>query len=198
MLNKRIIVTIALAITFIIMGVSAYAQDSVSHLEFKGIPLNGEIDGFVKKLQTQGFTIVKKDDIGIIMSGQFTGKDAEVMVLNTKKTKTVWKVVIYLPKQTSWYSIKSEYNYYTEMFTKKYGKPSHTFSFFSKPYYEGDGYEMSALRNDKCTYYSSYHTQEGVISVEISKYQQVKIAYEDSVNTELMDKEKEESVIDDI
>lgn len=198
MLSKKTIITFALVIVSVFMGMSGYAQDSVSHLEFKNIPLNGKIDDFVKKLQTQGYSIEKREDAGIIMNGQFTGKDAEVMVLNTKKTKTVWKVVIFLPKKTSWYSIKSEYNYYTEMFTKKYGTPSHSFSFFSDPYYEGDGYEMSALRNDKCTFLSSYHTQEGIITVEISKYQQIKIAYEDNINTKLMDKEKEESVINDI
>ena len=198
MLKKTFIAAITLFLSFSIYGGIVTAQDTTSHLEFKGIPINGKVDDFVKKLQTQGYSIVNKEDIGIIMSGQFTGKEAEVMVINTKKTKTVWKVVVYLPKQTSWYRIKSDYEYYTEMFTKKYGAPTHTFSFFSSPYYEGDGYEMSALRNDKCTYYSSYHTQNGTISVEISKYEQIKIAYEDSINSSLMDKEKEDAVINDI
>lgn len=198
MLKRIINVTIVFALTFVIGTGFTFAQDDSTHLEFKGIPINGKIDDFVKKLQSQGFSIVNRENSGVIMSGQFTGKEAEVMVLNTKTSKTVWKVVVYLPKQTSWYSIKSEYKYYTEMFTKKYGNPLHTFSFFSDPYYEGDGYEMQAVRNEKCTYYSGYHIQEGNISVEISKYQQIKIAYEDSINTTIMDKEKEDAVINDI
>lgn len=198
MIKKIFTSTIVFAIAFVLGTGFAFAQNDTSHLEFKGIPINGKIDDFVKKLQAQGFTIVKKEDLGVMMNGQFTGKEAEVMILNTKRTKTVWKVVVYLPKQTSWYSIKSEYKYYTEMFTKKYGTPLHTFSFFSEPYYEGDGYEMQAIRNEKCTYFSGYHTQEGIISVDISKYQQIKIAYEDSANTTLMDREKEDAVINDI
>ena len=198
MLKRIIVATTVIALAFFLGTGFTFAQDATTHLEFKGVPLNGKIDDFVKKLQSQGFSIVKKEDLGVIMSGQFTGKEAEVMILNTRTTKTVWKVVVYLPKQTSWYSIKSEYEYYTEIFTKKYGKPSDSFSFFSDPYYEGDGYEMQAVRNEKCTFFSGYHIQEGIICVDISKYQQIRIAYEDATNTTLMDREKEDAVINDI
>lgn len=198
MLKRTTIAAIIMALTFTFGANSAFAQDTVSHMEFKGIPLTGKIDNFVKKLQEQGYTLEKNKGNSAIMSGQFTGKDAEVYVFSTKKSNTVWKVVIYLPKQTSWYSIKAQYEYYAEMYGKKYGTPAHTFAFFSDPYYEGDGYEMQAVRNKKCHYFSSYHTAEGVISVEISEFEQVKIVYEDDANTVLMDSEKAEAVINDI
>lgn len=187
-----------MAMTFTFGANVAFAQDTVSHLEFKGIPLTGKLDNFVKKLQEQGFSVENREGASVIMSGQFTGKEAEVYVFSTKKTHTVWKVVVFLPKQTSWYTIKSEYQYYVDMFKVKYGDPLHTYAFFSSPYYEGDGYEMQAVRLDKCNYFSSFHPQNGVIYIEISKYQQVKIAYEDAANTVIMDSEKAEAVIDDI
>ena len=84
------------------------------------------------------------------------------------------------------------------MFVKKYGNPTNNYEFFSKPYYEGDGYELSALRNEKCHYISAFETKNGVVYLEISKFKKIEINYEDKANSNIMDREKEETVIDDI
>lgn len=198
MLKKITIAAIIMAMTFTFGANVAFAQDTVSHLEFKGIPITGKIDNFVKKLQEQGFTLDKRQGNSAIMNGQFAGKDAEIYVFGTKKTGTVWKVVVYLPKRTTWYSIKSEYEFYKDMYERKYGTPEHSYTFFSDPYYEGDGYEMQAVKLEKCTYFSSFHVSNGEIYIEISKFQQIKLAYEDAANTVIMDSEKATAVIDDI
>ena len=48
-----------------------------------------------------------------------------------------------------------------ELFTKKYGEPKDHFEFFSSPYYEGDGYELQALRKEKCNYISFWTLDKG-------------------------------------
>lgn len=124
----------------------AFSVNAQEHMKFMGIPIDGTQNEFGVKLIAKGF--VKKGIDGNIHSfkGRFTGKDVDVYVLATEKTKVVWKVVVFFEKETSWSSIKTMFNDYKVMLTEKYGKPSDDFHFFVKPYYEGDGYEMQALR----------------------------------------------------
>lgn len=198
MVKKTILTVFFIVFSIAIGGKHAYAQDSISHLEFKGIPINGKLDEFVKKLEAQGYKMTESLDNIIMMEGQFTGKDATILIISTKKSKTVWKVVVKFSEQSSWSSLKSDYFYYKEMFVKKYGSPTKKYEFFSNPYYEGDGYELSALRSEKCHYISAFETKSGVVYLEISKYKKIEISYEDESNSNIMNREKEESVIDDI
>lgn len=119
-------------------------------------------------------------------------------ILASPKTKTVWKIAVFFPKETAWYSIKSAYNKYKDQYTTKYGNPSKSYNFFSNPYYEGDGYETSAIRNGKCHYASFWDIANGNIVVSISTYMQVEIEYEDKINSDINDKEKEGNIQGDI
>jgi hypothetical protein len=175
------------------------ALDTLQHLVFKDIPISGNLSSFVNKMKKEGFTLGEQKENGALMKGTFVGNEnCEILIIATSKAKTVWKVIIFLPEETSWYSIKSAYNNYKEQYIKKYGNPSKTYAFFAKPYYEGDGYETSAVKNDKCIYATFWDTENGSISVAISKYMQVKIVYEDKINSDIDDKEKETNIQGDI
>ena len=178
----------------------AFAQDvdSVKHLEFKGIPIDGSLNEFVSKLEAKGFT--KTETMGTIaqLKGEFAGENVNVYVVGSEKTKTVWKVAVFFPEKSSWRSLKRDYFDYKELFTKKYGKPKNDFEFFSDPYYEGDGYELQALRLDKCSYCSFYNTREGSIMLEIDSSKCISVGYEDATNVKIKSREEEENVMDDI
>ena len=175
------------------------AQES-DHLTFKGIPINGTLQVYVQKLKNAGFTFSKYSDTGTIafLNGTFTGKPVEVIVVASPKTKTVWKVSVYYPEQVSWYTIKNDYFEMVASLTQKYGNPTDNFEFFSDPYYEGDGYEMQAIRMEKCHYISAFETSKGVISCEISKHEQLNVTYEDSLNTAIMKRERNNAVQEDL
>ena len=99
-----------------------------SHMLFKGIPIDGPISSFVGKLEQKGYTMVKKYDDGYIMKGIFTGKDAYIYILNTPKTKTVWKVVASIVQDNpTWDSLKKTYLEYKQNFINKYGEPVDNF-----------------------------------------------------------------------
>lgn len=66
------------------------------------------------------------------------------------------KVVLGSESYASWNILKAKYIYYKDIFTEKYGK-SAFYELFSYPYDEGDGFEMTALRVDKCTYMSFWY-----------------------------------------
>lgn len=176
----------------------AISAQNQQHMEFKGIPIDGNINSFVSKLVQKGFVKEKSVDNAVILKGTFTGKKATIYVLGTPTSKTVWKVAVYLDKSDSWYKLKSDYKEYVELFTQKYGQPSDNFEFFSKPYYEGDGYELQALRLDKCTYMTAYRTPQGIVDVNIASTCKVCIVYEDGINVALKSQEQKKSTLDDI
>lgn len=166
------------------LTINIYAQ------EFMGIKVDGKKSELIAKFKEKGFKVVNNAKGSLIMDGGSIGTTPiELVIIFTPKTEVAWKFAVYLPKQTEWYTLKAEYNKYKELFTSKYGEPESDYHFFSSPYYEGDGYEMSALGIEKCTY-SCYW--KDYYSIEISKYKQVKISYENPTNTLLNRKEKSE------
>ena len=185
-------------VALVLTGLTACAQNDDTHLEFRGIPIDGKIDSFVNKLERLGYTVSKQAGSNVIMKGTFAGKDATLFILGTPKTNTVWKVAVNFSEASSWSSIKSDYKYYKEMFTKKYGTPKDVYEFFAKPYYEGDGYELQALRVEKCFYFTSYEVTGGTIVVQMSRFEYIQIIYEDSQNYTIKSNEENDAVIDDI
>lgn len=171
---------------------------SQNHMEFRGVPINGHRDTFVSEMKKLGYTEVFRNEMGVAMKGKFTNKEANIIILASPKTQTVWKVAAQFDEDKSWSSLKSDYYYYVELYTSKYGKPSNHFEFFSDPYYEGDGFELQALKNDKCTYSSFFTIENGYITVTITKSGNISLEYEDKINSNVRTEEKDSSALDDI
>ena len=159
-----------------------------------GKPLNETITAFVAK----GFVKKKFDPESPNLTsfvGSINGVKHEVGVVATPQTKIVWKFIIWLPETSSWSSSKSMYFRYREIFTKKYGEPNSDHSFFSTPYEEGDGNEMLALHDKKCTYSSFFDLEDGNgLIVKLVSYNygeaQVVLHYENKIASLIDDKEK--------
>ena len=162
--------------------------------EFLGIKVDGKKDAVVNAFKAKGFKINTNSGINkdiVTLFGNAGGKNIEIAIVCTPKTKTVWKFSVYLPEKASWFSLKSDYEDYLQILIDKYGEPNSKYAFFSSPYEEGDGYEMTAVGADKCTY-SAFWSSEIGISIKISKFKQVNIAYENPKNSALDDKETAE------
>lgn len=187
-----------LLITFLIFMYSITSMAQTEHMTFKGVPIDGQLNAFVSALEKQGYTKKLQNDDGAILKGDFAGKsDCTIFVVATKVSKTVWKVAIKFPEKASWYSLKDEYKTFRESYTNKYGKPV-TYEFFSDPYYEGDGYELQALRKKKCTYVSFFTSSRGNIALEMTDDSCVQVGYEDGINVEIFKREKNQVVLEDI
>lgn len=187
-----------LLLTFLFSLASTIAIAQTEHMTFKGLPIDGKLDEFISALVNQGFTLVYEADNGAVLEGDFAGKsNCSILVLPTKISKTIWKVAVQFPKNTSWYSLKGEYKTFKASYSNKYGKPK-SYEFFSKPYYEGDSYEMQALKLEKCTYISFFELEQGTISIELSPKEYVQINYEDKLNSKIATKEKNHIVDEDI
>ena len=184
-----------LLLYFLLITVALIAQN---HMEFRGVPITGHRDSFVSEMKKLGYSETYRNETGIVMEGKFTNKDAELLILSSAKSKTVWKVAAQIDQDESWSKLKRDYFYYVELYTSKYGQPSDHFEYFLSPYYEGDGFELQALRNEKCTYSTFFITDSGFIGVKITNSGKLSLEYEDRINSDQDSKEKESSVLDDI
>lgn len=183
-----------LLLLMIMPSMLAYAQH---HLKFKGVEMNGTIIAFADSLKKKGFIVDNQDENTIWMKGTFVNEDVNIGILSTPKTHIVCRLMVFFNKKDDWYSLKSQYNKLKDNYEIKYEKDA-DYSFFSDPYYEGDGYEMTAVKSNKCRYTSFFKGEDGGINLEISKLACVVIVYEDFKNTQLEKIEKRNIAIDDI
>lgn len=188
------ITTLFLAFLVIIFSFTAPAQSG--HMKFKNIELDGSLTDFVAKLEKQGFTVLTKIEEGAALKGTFAGKDVTVLI-PCKAGETIWRIGVDFEKENVWSDLKYSYNHYKELLTTKYGK-GESFEFFRTPYYDGDGYEISAVRNEKCVYSTFFKTPEGVITLEIDKSCCIRISYEDEQNSSLHSQQRKQQEYDDL
>lgn len=176
----------SMVLLFTLVTIMSFGQ------EFLGIKVDGKKDAVINAFKLKGFTVKgdsNKD--AVTMLGNAAGKSVELVIQSSPITKTVWQFSVYLPEQSTWTYLKSDYEEYLKLLTQKYGSPDKTYSFFSSPYSEGDGYEMTGVYVDKCHYTAFWPSDKGV-RIKITKWKQVCIIYENSTNSALDDKETNE------
>lgn len=157
---------------------------------FDGVLIGGDLPTKVAQFKGKGYTLVKYINNGVIMKGNVAGHAVELFLFTSPKTKIVFKATVYLSKQESWYSLKREYETFVERMEEKHGEPDNHFEFFRDPYYEGDGYELSAVGLEKAVFASYWINRNNLtLGVTISKYKQVEITYENIKNMEIAQRE---------
>ena len=162
---------------------------------FDGVEVSGDLPSTIAKFKAKGYIFKKYLDNGAILNGKVGYRNVEVYIYVTPKSKKVFKFSVFLEEQLTWSNLKNDYDKYYDIFKEKYGAPDSEYSFFSSPYKQGDGYEMTAVTLEKATF-SAYWLGRNNTSmvVSISKWNQVQLVYENDTNTDL--KEKELSVIE--
>ena len=174
--------TITLSLIALTMTLFVDAQ------EFMGISVGGTTQECINKFLAKGLRKIHVEGgpkTVVTMMGVVNNQNIEINIVSTPTSKKVWKIAAYFPEKTNWWSIKSEYIEIRQSLINKYGEPKQDYAFFTSPYYDGDGYEMSAISLEKCNYASYWEN----ISVEISKYKQVKVSYENLVNSAINERE---------
>jgi len=175
-----------LIISFFISVSAAFSQ------QFNGVNISGDLPTAINSFKEKGYSTSKFITNGVIMNGKVGNTEIELFLLTTPKSKKLYKATVYLPTKETWYAIKQNYLDYLEVLTTKYGTPHQSYDFFSKPYFEGDGYEMSALKLEKCTYSAFWLNVDNTsIVIQISKYNQVMISYQNDANQKIAASERD-------
>ena len=187
-----------LTIFLIFVNITAQTNsDSHKYLEFKNTPISGTLTEMVKKMQTLGYKLEEAADNVAIMEGSFANENCEIVLYASPKTKTMHSIIVNFNEQTSWYSLKAKYKKLKEQLTSKYNQTPKSSEYFADPYYEGDGYEMQALENEKCFYFSTFNFYNGKIGIYIVG-NKVQLLYQDSKGKSINQKEENESAFDDL
>lgn len=181
---KKIIFTL----TFFFATFSIVAQE---HLSFKGIPIEGSLTEFCKKLEAKGFKDqgTSSDGKSKIFLGDFAGRNAFVSAYQTTNSNNIYAVVAMFDPSQEWYSLLSTYNYFKELYTEKYGKPIECIE-ENGANSERNTSMMIALDQGLIEYKTSWRVTGGFISLGISKVSEIYtgsvfIAYLDSNNSNI-------------
>jgi len=180
--------------------VNSADQQTAKHLVVKGMPIDGDYNDFVSLFLNDGYELAGDGGVknGVALKGVFAGKDANVLVSYTPVSHTVHSFLVMFEKSESFWTAKSNFNELVATYTKKYGIPQYIKREFSSPYYEGDGYENSAMRLGKVNYFANWELTEGNIIIYIMQSGSIVVAYQDAINGELNKKEKQENASYDI
>lgn len=182
---------------FVVLSITVslvYAQTS-EHLTFKGVPIDGTLDGYISKMKQNGFTHLGTEDGTALLNGDFAGyKDCMVGVSTLKQKDLVHKIAVIFPNKETWSVLSGNYFNLKEMLTEKYGKPSDVvekFDGYSQP--RDDRSKMYEVQFDKCKYYSIWNTNKGEIQLSIEHEGVtrcfVKLGYFDKINSNVIKKE---------
>lgn len=165
-------------------------ENNSNHLCFRDVPICGDSDNFAKKLMAQGYSVKEHSQSGSYMlNGTFAGiSDCDILINNSEFLNSIIRVSVLLPVKNAWFSLKGDYEDLKAKFIKKYGKPENSYEFFTDPYYEGDGYELTAFTTGNAYYMSSFNVDKGTVLLAILEGDRVMITYTDKEGSQ-----KEES-----
>lgn len=158
------------------------------HLSFKGIPIEGSMTEFCQKLKAKGFTSIGTKDNSSLFSGNFTGRNATVIVAATDDGKNVFSVGVLFDPSEEWNTLVNTYDYYKDLYARKYGSP--TFSKENNPAHsDNNSILMNELYQGTVVYGSLWEVPGGDIELSIEKTSRyceglVMIRYRDSQNME--------------
>ncbi len=175
---KKILITLTV---LFLAAIDIMAQE---HLSFKGIPIEGSMTDFCQKLKAKGFTSIDQD----MFTGDFTGRKATVLVMATDDGKNVFAVGVFFDPSGEWNTLVSTYNFYKDLYTRKYGKPAASKE--NNPAHSDSNIAlMHEVYQGTVVYGSIWNVTGGDILVSIEKADEiyegwVMIRYRDSQNFE--------------
>ena len=163
----------------------------LTHLSFKGIPIDGSMEAFSKGLVDAGY----RQAGGGVYVGFFAGVENAAVVPVAFSGK-VWKASVFLPALATWSGVKEQYRKFKDQFAWKYVvAPSVVKESLSMKYREGSGQEMWGFESGMSVYKTVFEFPDGQIVLYIaydkaSGGMRVCIDYIDRVN-ELLKEEND-------
>lgn len=181
---KKLLFTFLTAICFTFSGIA----QSQNHLTFKGIPIEGNMSSFCQKLKEKGFTEIGNDNTTTLFTGDFTGKNAMIGVTSSNDGKNVFGVTVVFESSEEWNTLVSTYDYYKNLYTRKYGTPSYSKE-KNPAYSDSNTSKMYEVIQGTVIWGSKWDVEGGTIEILIEKSDNygegmVMILYRDSQNVE--------------
>lgn len=165
---------------------------------FADIPWESSKAEVTKKLIAKGYVRNTKNSEmnkagDLLFDGKLAGENAQLFAIFSKNNLV--KIVINL--KTSDEDAINSYKKMQETLTGKYGPATNDYNYFKEPYFDGDGYEIQAIRHGKGVFFSIWVGEDGSsLGLEITKVLTVKIGYESANWEKEVNKRQQETTSD--
>lgn len=162
---------------------------------YNGIKVGQGLEVTKAAVLAKGFKFIKKNtDNSYTYQKLINGQLITLHIVATPYSKIVWKFLVYVDENTSWFDSKRSYANMVDILSKKYGKSTGSLMDWESPYYEGDGYEIQAMYYDKCTLLTFFEDNEGnFITLDLDAFtigkSTLMIHYENKKAQEIKDRE---------
>lgn len=161
------------------------------HLKFVGVPIDGTLNQFTKKMKQKGFTYVGTEYGTTYLKGDFAGFRNCIVFVNTLRNKDlVTSVGVKFPEYSNWNSVYDNYSTIKDMLTAKYGQPTQVVEGFQGPFADGNNDRIQQVWMDRCKYSTTFKTEFGTIELYIAEYDLwhscVMLKYTDKANNILV------------
>ena len=158
---------ILLSLMISLFAMTSYGQ--ISHMKFKGIPMEGTQSAFVKKLVEKGLSYVGKEGNTAILEGEFaTIKECTIVVERFSDRDQVSMVAVIFPEEDTWNGVAGCYFALKDMLKEKYGNPYCIEKFSDKDPVDNFLRFHRLLRNE-CEYLSEFTCENGKIQLTMKK-----------------------------
>lgn len=152
----------------LLLAVCTACAAQTTHMKFKGIPIEGTLDSFVKKLRDKGYAYSGMQDGMAILEGEFamtTG--CTIAVSRFSDHDQVNLVSVVFPGKETWHSIYTQYSTLKEMLSEKYGEPESIEQFTSQGL--SDYIKFHQIKNDEGHCVSTFTTENGKVVLMMAK-----------------------------
>lgn len=165
-----------------------------NHLTFKGVPIDGTLKNFVRRMEKAGFYHDGDKGGAAMLTGDFAGyKGCTVIVSTLDQKDLVSNITVWFPPRETWGDLSGDYFSLKKLLTKKYGKPSASQEKFQNDFLDDDGSRMRHVTFDECKYKSTFKTPKGTIILSIahqgSNACYVEFRYFDKINSGIITNE---------
>ena len=171
------------------MSIFSFNQTESKHLTFKGVPIDGTLKKFVRKMKAAGFTYENGKKGSVTLQGDFAGyKDCSIYVSALQNKDLVCSIGVLFPTFPDWESLERHYHKLKEKLTTKYGEPTETVEEFQDPdAAKDDDSKLLELKNNHCKYRTFFETEKGDLVLEIIadnyKNGRILLYYYDKINS---------------
>ena len=181
-----------LSLLIAIISVASHAQTESPHLAFKGVPIDGTLNGYVQKMKQKGFVYIGTENGVALLNGDFAAyKGCTIGVTTLKQQDLVSRITVIFPDCKTWGTLSDNYYTLKEMLTEKYGTPANVieeFQGYSEP--TDDSSRLHEVKMDRCKYSATFETPKGSIQLCISHNSvmscNVMLSYFDKINGDVI------------
>lgn len=181
--------------TILTLSVTMYSTNSLNAQKFAGVELNQSYQIVINSFIAKGWVQSNKTAQYTTLKGKIANESILLTIYPTITSKKCRKIMALYTSPDTWEEALSLYEDKCNIVSNKYGLPVYVNEKFYEPYYEGDGYEIQALNNDKCEYIKIWGEMVDypnlTIGVEIGSQGMIMVSYEVKSNIELHERELE-------